>query len=221
MPASNAVPMLLLPKPQKPGEPLKLRTVVDLREWNANTKKLSSPLPDIDAILRKVAAARYRSSIDLTDAYEQIRVRPDHVPFTAMSTPNGTMISEVMHQGDCNASATFQMIMMSIFGPYIGVFLEIYLDDGFIFSETLDDHVKHVKLVLDLLGRNEFYVSEKKLHFLQKEMRILGQLIVNGGIQMDHDKVDALCHWKAPTNRDLLQGFLGSAGYLADDMDRV
>jgi hypothetical protein len=221
MPASNAVPMLLLPKPRKPGEPLKLRTVVDLRERNANTKKLSSPLPDIDAILRKVAAAKYRSSIDLTDAYEQIRVRPEHVPLTAMTTPNGTMVSEVMQQGDCNASATFQMIMMSIFGPYIGDFLEIYLDDGFIFSETLENHAKQVKLVIDLLRKHKFYVSERKLHFLQKEMKILGRLIVNGGIQMDPDKVDVLCNWKAPTNRDLLRGFLGSAGYLADDMDRV
>lgn len=38
---------------------------------------------------------------------------------------------------------------------------------------------------------------------------------------MDPDKVDALMKWKTPTNRDLLCGFLGAAGYLADDIDRV
>ncbi|KAJ3553076.1 hypothetical protein NP233_g12731 [Leucocoprinus birnbaumii] len=38
---------------------------------------------------------------------------------------------------------------------------------------------------------------------------------------MDHDKVDALSKWKVPTNRDLLRGFLGLAGYLADDINGV
>ena len=38
---------------------------------------------------------------------------------------------------------------------------------------------------------------------------------------MDPDKVDALVRWKAPVNRELLQGFLGAAGYLADDIDHV
>jgi hypothetical protein len=95
-----------------------------------------------------------------------------------MSTPNGTMLSLVMQQGDCNASATFQMIMTSIFAPYISVFLEVYLDDIFIFLDTLNDHIKHIQLV-------------------------------------------ALSKWKTPMNRDLLRGFLGSTGYLADDIDHV
>jgi len=43
----------------------------------------------------------------------------------------------------------------------------------------------------------------------------------DNGIRMDPDKVNALVHWKTPTNRDLLWGFLGTVGYLANDIDRV
>ncbi|KAJ3572854.1 hypothetical protein NP233_g2799 [Leucocoprinus birnbaumii] len=220
-PARNAVPMLLIPKPRKEGEPPKLRTVVDLRERNRNTRKMSSPLPEIDGILRRVAGARYRSSIDLADAYEQIRVKPEHVERTAMTTPDGTMLSQVMQQGDCNASATFQLVMTRIFGPYIGKFLEVYLDDLIIYSETLEDHITHIKLVIDILEKEKFYLSAKKLHFLEQELRILGRVVTDEGIHMDPDKVDALAKWKTPTNRDLLRDFLGSAGHLADDIDRV
>jgi hypothetical protein len=131
------------------------------------------------------------------------------------------MLSLVMQQRDCNTSATFQMIMTNIFAPYIGVFLEVYLDDIFIFSDNLDDHIKHVQLVMGLLQKHKFFISEKKLNLLQKEMRILGRVVSNGGIRMDANKVDDLCKWKTPTNRDLLQGFLGSAGYLADNIDWV
>lgn len=106
-PVRNTVPMLLIPKPSKPGEPPKLRTVVDLRERNLNMRKLSSPLPDMETILQRLAKAQFCSSIDLSDAYEEIRIKPEHVEHTAMNTPSRTMVSLVMQQGDCNALATF------------------------------------------------------------------------------------------------------------------
>ncbi|TFK20220.1 hypothetical protein FA15DRAFT_600125, partial [Coprinopsis marcescibilis] len=51
----NAVPMLYIMKPGKGGEPPRLRTVVDLQEHNANTKKMACPLLDMDVILKRVA----------------------------------------------------------------------------------------------------------------------------------------------------------------------
>ncbi len=114
--ASNMVPMLLI---RKPGTTL-LRTVVDLQARNANTCKLASLLPDIDGILCRVACAKYFSLMDSSDAYEQVHVEPSHVNRTAVSTPDGNMLSLVMQQGDCNAPATFQAIMNHIFSPYIG-----------------------------------------------------------------------------------------------------
>jgi len=76
----NAMPMLMLQKRGKVGEPLQLCTVIDSHARNANTCKLASPLPDIDGILHNVAMHPYRSLIDGKDAYEQIRVSPEHVP---------------------------------------------------------------------------------------------------------------------------------------------
>ena len=70
--SGNTVPMLLIPKPQAPGGPLLLRTVVDLRARNDNTQKQTSPLPDPDGILRRAAAHLFQSLMDGKDAYEQI-----------------------------------------------------------------------------------------------------------------------------------------------------
>ena len=77
--ARNTVPMLLIPKPHKPKDAQELRTVIDLRERNKNTAKLLSPLPDIEGVLRHVAAKLFRSVLDLTAAYKQIRIIPEHV----------------------------------------------------------------------------------------------------------------------------------------------
>ncbi|KIK53994.1 hypothetical protein GYMLUDRAFT_249892 [Collybiopsis luxurians FD-317 M1] len=196
----------------------KMRVVIDLWARNANTRKLSSPMPDIEGIKRRVARAKFQSIIDGKDAYEQIRIIPEHVPRTAVTTPDGNMVSLVIQQGDCNAPAMYQALMNYLFSEYIGRFMEVYLDDIVIYSETLDEHVKHVKLIIDILRREKLYLSEEKLNFLLKEFKVLGCIIDEKGIRMDPHKVDAIVNWPTPTNRDLLRGFLGSVGYLADDI---
>ena len=66
--ARNTVPMLLIPKPHKPKDAQELRTVIDLRERNKNTVKMSSPLPEIEGVLQRVTTQPFRSVLDLTPA---------------------------------------------------------------------------------------------------------------------------------------------------------
>ena len=97
--------------------------------------------------------------LDLKNAYENIRIIPEHVPQTTVTTPDGNMVRNVVQQGDCNAPATHQALMNHIFSPYIGRFMDIYLDDIVIYSDSLNEHVKHVKLVIDVLRREKLYLS--------------------------------------------------------------
>ena len=109
-PATQAAPMLCIPKKDKT-----LRTVIDLRQRNVNTHKDVTPLPDQDNIRQDVARARYRPKIDLSNAYEQVRVAEPDIKKTAFSTIYGTFYSQVMQQGDCNAVNSFQRLMIHIF----------------------------------------------------------------------------------------------------------
>jgi hypothetical protein len=219
--ARNTVPMLLIPKPHKPKDAQELRTVYDLRERNKNTIKLSSPLPDIDGVLRRVASKPFRTVLDLTAAYEQIRVIPEHVDRTAMTTPDGNMVSLVLQMGDCNAPATYQSLMNHIFSPYLSRFLDVYMDDIMVYSDTLENHVQHCKMAMDVLKVEKLYLSKAKLRILADELKLLGRIIDANGIRMDPEKVDCVLTWKTPTNRDLLRGFIGSVGYLADDIPNI
>lgn len=72
----------------KHGIPPRLRVVADLRERNKNCRKLTSPLPDMEGILRRLARKPYRSLVDGKDAYEQIRVEPDHIDRTKPDEPH-------------------------------------------------------------------------------------------------------------------------------------
>ena len=102
------MPMLLLQKPCKTKEDLiQLRTVIDLREQNKNTKKLLSPLLDIESVLRRVTSKKYKSLIDGKDAYKQIRIIPKHVNRLIFNTPDRTIVSKVIQLSDCNSRATY------------------------------------------------------------------------------------------------------------------
>jgi len=217
--AGNTVPMLLIQKPKRDAP--ELRIVVDLRERNKNTHKMTSPLPDMEGVLRRTAKHKYRTALDLKSAYEQIRIIPEHVSRTTVTTPDGNMVSHVVQQGDCNAPATYQALMNHLFSALIGRCMDVYLDDIIIYSDDLGQHIRDVKTVLDILSREKLYLSKSKLRFIAPEIELLGRIIDDNGIRMDPHKVDSVANWKTPTNRDLLRGFLGSVGYLADDIPNI
>ena len=108
--AKQVTPMLCIPK--KNGA---LRTVFNLRQQNENTWKDVTPFPDQDAICHDIARATFRSKLDMTEAYEQTRIRPEDVGKTTFSTIFSTFQSRVMQIGDCNAPSTFQWLMTAIF----------------------------------------------------------------------------------------------------------
>ena len=87
------------------------------------------------------------------------------------------MVSEVMQQGDCNGGATYQALMTFIFAPYIGIFMDVYMDDIVIYSDTPEEHVHHIKLVVDKLRLESLYLSSSKLFFFVKTLCILGHVI--------------------------------------------
>jgi len=62
------------------------------------------------------------------------------------------MVSEVMQMGDCNGGATYQTLMTYIFAPYIRVYMDVYMDDIIIYSDTPEDHIAHIKSVIDILA---------------------------------------------------------------------
>ncbi|KZV86457.1 hypothetical protein EXIGLDRAFT_752800 [Exidia glandulosa HHB12029] len=210
-------PLMIIPKPKTKGGEVKIRTVIDTRARNENTVKVAAPLPDIEEILRNVVKHEYRSLIDGKDAYEQIRVKPEHVPRTMFNTPDGTMESLVMQIGDCNAPATYQTLMNHIFAPFIGVFMDVYLDDIIVYSDSPEEHVEHLRAIFAVLRRECFFLNPSKMQLFAEELIILGHVIDRDGIKMDPNKVQSVLAWPTPTNKGLLMSFLGAVGFLAND----
>jgi len=115
--------------------------------------------------------------LDRKDAYEQIRVEPKDIPQTLFTTPDGTMEGLVMQLGDCNAPVTYQTLMNHIFGPYIGVFIDVYLDDIVFYLDSVEEHLSHIRKVFEVLRREKLYLSANKMQLFAEKLKILGHMV--------------------------------------------
>ncbi|XP_038841161.1 uncharacterized mitochondrial protein AtMg00860-like, partial [Salvelinus namaycush] len=78
---------------------------------------------------------------------------------------------------------------------------------------TLDDHIAHVRVVLECLLANHLYVKAEKGQFHQEAVSFLGYQIGTQGVMMDERKADAVRSWPVPTTIKGLQRFGGFANF--------
>ena len=215
-PATQAAPMLCILKKDKT-----LHTVIGLHQRNANTHKDVTPLSDQDNIRQDVARARYRSKINLSNAYKQVCVAEPDVKKTAFPIIYGTFYSRVMQQGDCNAVNSFQRLMIHIFRSQVGKYIHVYLDDIFIFSNTIKDHKKHIEIVLKILEENGFSLKRDKVQLYAEHLDCLGHDIDNDGIHLTSDKIDRILEWRELQDYNDVQRFVGLIQYIAHFLPEV
>ncbi len=104
----------------------------------------------------------YFSSLDLMSGCHQNRIRDEDVPKTAFRTPLGHYQFKVLSFGLTNAPATFQTVMNTMFSPLVNCCAMVYLDDILVYSWTPEEHLVHVRQVLEILRKHMFYAKMKK-----------------------------------------------------------
>ncbi|GKC17008.1 putative nucleotidyltransferase, ribonuclease H [Tanacetum coccineum] len=182
-------------------------------ELNKLTIKNRYPLPRIDDLFDQLQRARYFSKIDLWSVYHQLRVHEDDIPKTAFRTRYGNFEFTVMPFGLTNAPAVFMDLMNRVCKPYLDKFVIVFIDDILVYSKSKDEHEVHLRLVLELLKKEELYAKFSKCEFWLQEVQFLGHVVNQNGVHVDPSKIEAVKNWKAPTTPSKIRSFLGLVGY--------
>jgi hypothetical protein len=188
------------------------RFCVDYRYLNAPTLKSKFPIPVFDELMDE-AAAKWFTTFDLNVGYHQIRLKLGEEFKTAFQTHFGHFEFKVMAFGLCGAPGTFQGSMNTTLAPLLRKCVVVFFDDILIYSSTFEEHLKHIKQVLQLLLKDQWQVKLSKCTFAQNQIHYLGHIISDKGIATDPVKVSTIFVWPQPTDVKQLRSFLGLAGY--------
>ena len=196
------------------------RMCIDYRALNALTVKNRTPLPRIDDLIDQLRGAKWFTSLDLRQGYNQLRMSEESIPLTAFKTKWGLFEYTVLPFGLCGAPASFQTLMNDLFRAYLDQWLVIYLDDMLIYDRDLETHAQHVATVLQTLRENKLYIKESKCDWFKTEVSFLGHHISGDGVRMEDGKIRAILDWPAPPNTADVRSFLGLAGYYRHFIER-
>jgi len=89
----------------------------------------------------------------------------------------------------------------------------VYLDDILIFTETLEEHQRVTRRVIELLQKNNLFLKPEKCEFEKTEVEYLGVIISQNSVKMDPVKVAGVMEWPTPSNRKEVQSFLGFTNF--------
>ncbi|XP_016652563.1 PREDICTED: RNA-directed DNA polymerase homolog [Prunus mume] len=164
------------------------RVCIDYRKLNTATSKDHFPLPFIDQMLERLAGHSHYCFLDGYSGYNQIAIAPEDQEKTTFTCPFGTFAYRRMPFGLCNAPATFQRCMMSIFSDMVERFIEVFMDDFSVFGDSFDQCLHNLSKVLARCEQTNLVLNWEKCHFMVNQGIVLGHVMSSKGIEVDKAK---------------------------------
>ncbi|XP_019170457.1 PREDICTED: uncharacterized protein LOC109166028 [Ipomoea nil] len=115
--------------------------------------------------------------------------------------------------GLTNAPAVFMDLMNRVFKPHLDDFVIVFIDHILVYSRDEEEHVGHLRTVLQILREKQLYAKLSKCEFWKDSVAFLGHVIDSRGISVDPDKIRAVKEWTVPTTVAEVRSFFGLAVY--------
>ena len=189
------------------------RVCIDYRRLNEVTRKDHFPLPFMDQLLERIPGHPLYCFMDGYSGYFQIEIVAEDQEKTTFTCPFGTYAYRRMPFGLCNAPATFQRCMLSIFSDLVERVMEVYMDDVTIYGGSFEECLINLETVLHRCIEKNLVLNWEKCHFMVNQGIVLGHIISNKGIEVDKEKIEMISKLPSPINVKTMRQFLGHADF--------
>ena len=162
-----------------------LRPCIDYRGLNSITVMNRYPLPLMNSAFERLQGATLFTKLDLHNAYNLVCIREGDEWKTAFNTHSGHYEYLVMPFGLTNAPSVFQALVNDVLREMLERFVFVYLDNILIFSNSISEHIRHVRQVLQALLDARLFIKVEKCVFHSTSVSFLGFIISQGRVRMD------------------------------------
>ena len=185
-----------------------IRLTVDFRKVNPYIETDNYPMPLRDAVIEKLHTSKFISKLDLTKAYLQIPLNEESKKFTSFVVESGQYEFNMVPFGIKFASGLCNRLIRHILSE-CDSFVASFVDDLVVYSNSYEEHLEHLDLVLTKLRESGITLNRKKCSFGNSEVKFLGVVVGNGKVLPDPEKVSALKNFPRPVDKKALRSYLG------------
>ncbi|RVW78547.1 Transposon Ty3-I Gag-Pol polyprotein [Vitis vinifera] len=164
-------------------------------------------------VLERDSGHPFYCFLDGYSGYFQIEIDVEDQEKTTFTCPFGTYAYRRMPFGLCNAPATFQRCMFSIFSDMVERIMEVFMDDITIYGGTFEECLVNLEAVLKRCIEKDLVLNWEKCHFMVHQGIVLRHIISEKGIEVDKAKVELIAKLPSPTTIKGVRQFLGHAGF--------
>ena len=189
------------------------RVCLDYKKLNTATRKDYYPLLFIGQMLDRLARHSHYCFLDGYFGYNQIVIALEDQDKSTLTCPYGTFAFGRMPFGLCNAPATFQRFMMSIFSDLVEEVMEIFMDDFSVYGSSFKVCLKNLETVLQRCQDKNLSLNWEKCHFMVTKGIVLGHKIFAAGLEVDQEKIVVIKTLMSPTTVKGIRSFLGHVGF--------
>ena len=201
-----------------------LRFTTNFRPLNQDVEPQFFPLPAIRDVQEMFRNKKYISELDLNKAFFQIPLAEEDQLKTAFTTCDGQYAYKVVPMGLKTSSSAFQRFITILMSGLAFNCVLSYIDNIYCFSDSFDDHVYHMALMLSRLRFANLTVSAAKCFFARKQLKCLGFIVSGVGVRPDPEKISAVKNMRQPKTVRELASFLNFCGFyrvFIKDMARI
>ena len=194
------------------------RLVCDYRQLNSQVIPEAVPMPDIWQCRSGFKDAKYFSILDLKDSFWQVPIvdKQSQELTTIWIHGLGSFSWQCVPQGYINASFCLQHVIDKTLFEIKGDVCQAYLDDIATGSKTIEGMIDNLAKILEKLEEGKLKIKSTKCKFFRKEIKFLGCVLSESGLQINKLKVQDLLQMSEPRTKRQLQSLLGLANYFQE-----
>ena len=177
------------------------------------TRKHHFPLPFMDQLLERISRHPFYCFLDGYSRYFHIEIAAEDQEKTTFTYPFRTYAYRRIPFSLCNAPATFQRCMLSIFSDLAERIMEVYMDYITVYGGSFEECLINLETILHRFIEKLLVLNWEKCHFMVNQGIVLGHIISNQGIEVDKAKIELMSKLPSLTNVKIVRQFLGHAGF--------